>query len=115
MSPVVGDELRRVELDLALLQVPVGPHRQVVGDRAVGLADVEPVREAEHRPQRRDPGADGDDDLLDRDRRLGSVCTTVTAPDSSNSKPVTSTPGKIWAPAARARSARPNIDSRLKA
>ena len=43
------------------------------------------------------------------------VCTAVTAPESSRSNPVTSTPVRISAPAARAFSARPSIDSRLNA
>ena len=64
---VGGHELRGVELRLALLQVPVGPHRLVRGDRAVGLVDVEPVGQVEHRPQLRHPRPDGDHDLLDGD------------------------------------------------
>jgi hypothetical protein len=43
------------------------------------------------------------------------VCTVVTAPDPSSSKPVTSTPSAIRAPAARALSASPCIDSWLNA
>ena len=41
--------------------------------------------------------------------------TLRTAPDSSNAKPVTSTPSAIEAPAARAFEASPSIDSRLNA
>src|SRR4051794_37999137 len=43
------------------------------------------------------------------------VCTVVTAPELSLSNPVTCTPPTICAPAARALSARPSIDSRLNA
>src|SRR3954463_5356228 len=43
------------------------------------------------------------------------VVTVVTAPEASDSKPVTSTPSTICAPAARALSASPSIDSRLNA
>ena len=43
------------------------------------------------------------------------VWTVVTAPELSLSKPVTSTPSTICAPAARALSARPCIDSLLNA
>ena len=39
----------------------------------------------------------------------------MTAPDSSCSKPVTSTPSSIEAPAARAFDASPSIESRLNA
>ena len=60
-------ELARVEGHLALLQVPVGPHRPVAGDAAVGLVHVEPGGQVEHRPQARDPGPDGDHDLLGDD------------------------------------------------
>ena len=59
--------MARVDVDLALLEIPVRPHRQVLVDRAVGLAHVEVVGEPEHLPERRDPRADGDDDLLDVD------------------------------------------------
>ena len=43
------------------------------------------------------------------------VSTLVAAPDPSSTKPVTSTPSSISAPAARAFEARPSIDSRLNA
>jgi hypothetical protein len=43
------------------------------------------------------------------------VCTRSTAPELSRSKPRTSTPSTIVAPAARAFAARPCIDSLLKA
>ena len=43
------------------------------------------------------------------------VCTPVTAPEPSISKPVTSTPSSIVAPAARALAARPCIESLLNA
>ena len=66
--PVGGHEARRVDRDLALLQVPVGPHRPVAGDGPVRRGDVEPRRQAEHVPQLRDPRPDGDDHVLDGDR-----------------------------------------------
>jgi hypothetical protein len=61
-------ERRRIDRDLTLLEVPVGPHRLVRGDTSVGLADVQAARQAEPLPDRCDPRADGDDDLLDLDR-----------------------------------------------
>ena len=76
--------------------------------------DVEPGGQAEHLPQRRDPRADGHDDMLDLDRPA-FVTTGVTALRVVEPKPVSSTPSTISAPARRAFSARPSIDSLLNA
>ena len=65
--PSAVTKSRRVDLDLALLEVPVGPHRHVPAHRAVGRVDVERRRQPEHLPDLGDPRADRDDDLLDRD------------------------------------------------
>ena len=70
---VIGHEQPRVELDLALLQIPVGPHRQVALERAVGLADVDPSRQAEQRPDGGDPRADRDHDVFGVDRPVARV------------------------------------------
>jgi hypothetical protein len=63
-AAVGGDEARRVDLHLALLEVPVSPHRQVFSERPIGPADVDAAGQAQHLPQRGDPRADGDDDLI---------------------------------------------------
>ena len=81
-------ERRGVDLDLALLQVPVGPHRAVARDRAVGLVHVERRGQVEQPPELADPGADRDDDLVDgdlararRDRRHGPAPVELEARD----------------------------------
>ena len=67
-AAVGGHERGRIDRELTLLEVPVGPHRLVGGHAAIGLVDVEPIGQPEHRPQRGDPRSDRDHDLLDLDR-----------------------------------------------
>ena len=50
-AAVGGREHQRVDRDLALLEIPVRPHRLVAGDVARGSVDVDRHREAEHPPE----------------------------------------------------------------
>src|SRR5436309_15963036 len=57
-------EQLRVDLNLALLQIPIGPHRAVANDLSRRRTDVDRWREAEHLPETLCPRAGGDDELL---------------------------------------------------
>ena len=112
---VGGHELRRVEVRLALLQVPVGPHRLVARDARRRAGGRRAGRAGRASPTAAGPTARRRSRPARPRRRPRSSARTVTAPEPSRSKPVTSTPSTISAPAARALSASPSIDSRLNA
>jgi len=63
-AAVGGGEHRRVDGDLAFLEVPVDPHRPVLDDIAVRSADVDRRREAEHAPEVPRPRPGREHDLL---------------------------------------------------
>ncbi len=63
-TAVRGREHQRVDADLAFLQVPVRPHRALADDLTRGRRDVDPVRQAEERPEARRPRPRRDHDLL---------------------------------------------------
>ena len=89
---VVGDEHRRVDVDLALLQVPVRPHLALRRPRPPGgpAARASPTAVGIHGPTA----------TTTCSTAIGpaEVCTRVTAPEPSSSKPVTSTPSSISRP-----------------
>ena len=70
-AAVGGFEHQRVDRDLALLQVPVRPHRLVADDVARRRVDVDRHRQPEHGPEALGPRAGRDHELLaDRDPAL---------------------------------------------
>ena len=95
------DEHARVDVDLALLEVPVGPH----------LALLAPATSSRRgRPSSSHSRAiHGPTATTTCSTSIGPalVSTRVTAPEPSSSKPVTSTPSAIRAPAASAFDASP--------
>ena len=101
-APVGGREHRRVDGDLALLEVPVRPHRTVADDVARGRVDVDRLRQPEHRPEALRPGAGRDHDLLpELDRALARSRPRAIEPSAPLSKPVTSTPESTGRPPPR--------------
>ena len=92
-AAVRGREHQRVDGDLALLEVPVRPHRAVADDvarrRVMSIVSGMPSM----RPEPRGPGPGRDDDLLaDLDRILRSSRLPRRSRRRVTSKPVTSTP-----------------------
>ncbi len=73
-AAVGGREEERIDRDLALLQVPVGPHGTVRHDLAARRPDVDRVGLTEERPEPGRPRARRDHDLLaDLDRAVARL------------------------------------------
>ena len=63
-AAVRGGERRRLDGDLALLEVPVRPHRAILHDVSRRRPDVDAHRQLEHRPEPLRPRAGSDHHLL---------------------------------------------------
>ena len=110
---VLEREQRGVDRDLALLQVPVRPHRLVACDVAVRLVHVDRGRQLEHRPEVLGPRARGRRSARRTRCGPGSSRRHATEPSPASSKPVTSTPVISCAPVDSALACMPATESRL--